>query len=71
MTSTPKTPTVAKYTEYAFDVAAKLIGQEDFYKRLDLAAAAVCVAVRFPVRDNASVAKLLRDIAGQLELQEG
>ena len=60
-------PTAAKYTSYSFDANAKLIGKEDFYTRNDRAAAAVHVAVRFPVRDSASVAKLLRDVAEQIE----
>lgn len=67
MSNTSKPPTVAKYTQYSFDADAKLIGSEDFYQRLDFATAAVRVSVRFPVRDNASVANLLRGIADQIE----
>ena len=60
-------PTVAKYTQYEFTADARMISQVDYYVRRDKAVAAVRVDVRFPVRDNASTAKLLRDVAEQIE----
>lgn len=60
-------PTVAKYVHYSFDADAILIGADESYMKRELAVAAVRVAIRFPVPDNASVAKLLRDVADQIE----
>ena len=65
-----KIPAVAKYTTYSFDANAKFIGQEDYFQRIDRADAAITVSVRFPVRDNATVAVLLRDIATQIVKQK-
>mgnify|MGYP003596066807 CR=1 FL=1 len=60
-------PTVSKYTQYEFDADARLIFQGDYYQKRDRSLAAVRVDVRFPIKDNASIAALLQDIAGQIE----
>lgn len=60
-------PSVAKYTQYEFDADARLIFQGDYYQKRDRSLAAVRVDVRFPIKDNASIAALLQDIAGQIE----
>lgn len=61
----------AKFIAYAYDADARLVGCEEDAGKLDLAAAAIVVGIRYPIPERPTVARRLRDIAGQFERREG